>query len=58
MTFRITGLSPEPFRALFDLPDEALLRLGARRVFADEPRLPCRVSIAHAGLGEEMLLLS
>jgi hypothetical protein len=58
MTFRITGLSPEPFRPLFDLSDDALQRIGARRVFADEPRLPCRVSIAHAELGEEMLLLN
>ncbi|MEO8923401.1 MAG: DUF1203 domain-containing protein, partial [Caldimonas sp.] len=56
--FRITGLSPETFRPLFDLPDEALERLGARRVFADEPRLPCRVSVAHAEVGEEMLLLN
>ena len=58
MAFRITGLSPKPFRPLFDLPDEALHRLGARRVVADEPRLPCRVSIAHAELGEEMLLVN
>jgi hypothetical protein len=58
MSFRITGLSPEPFRPLFDLSEEALQRLGARRVFADEPRLPCRVSIAHAEVGEEMLLLN
>ncbi len=57
MSFRITGLSPEPFRPLFDLSDDALRRLGACRVFADEARLPCRVSIAHAGIGEEMLLL-
>jgi hypothetical protein len=58
MAFRITGLSPEPFRPLFDLSDEALQRIGARRVFADEPRLPCRVSVAHAELGEELLLLN
>jgi hypothetical protein len=58
MSFRITGLSPEPFRPLFDLSGEALHRLGAQRVFADEPRLPCRVSIAHAEIGEELLLLN
>lgn len=58
MSFRITGLSPEPFRPLFELSDDALERIGARRVFADEPRLPCRVSVAHAELGEEMLLLN
>jgi len=58
MSFRISGLSPEPFRPLFDLPDEALQRIGARRVYADEPRLPCRVSMAHAELGEELLLVN
>jgi hypothetical protein len=58
MAFRITGLSPEPFRPLFDLSDKALEHIGARRVIADEPRLPCRVSVAHAELGEEMLLLN
>ncbi|MDQ2733547.1 MAG: DUF1203 domain-containing protein [Pseudomonadota bacterium] len=58
MSFRITGLPPEPFRHLFDLSDAALERLGARRVFADEPRMPCRVSVAHAEVGEEILLLN
>ena len=58
MTFRITGLSPEPFRPLFDLSDAELHRIGARRVIADDPRMPCRVSMAHAGLGEELLLLN
>lgn len=58
MTFRIDGLPPEPFRPLFDLSDEALARIGARRVFADSPRLPCRVSMAHAAIGEELLLLN
>lgn len=27
MTFRISGLSPEPFQALFGLPDQALAAL-------------------------------
>jgi hypothetical protein len=58
MTFRITGLPPEPFRPLFDLSDEALHSIGARRVIADDPRMPCRVSVAHAELGEELLLLN
>ena len=58
MAFRITGLSPEPFRALFDLPGEALQRIGALRVIADDPRMPCRVSMAHAEPGEELLLLN
>lgn len=58
MSFRIIGLSPEPFRPLFDLSDDALERIGARRVVADEPRMPCRVSVAHAELGEEVLLVN
>jgi Protein of unknown function (DUF1203) len=58
MTFRITGLSPEPFRPLFDLSDDALRQRGAVRIFAEEPRMPCRVSVAHAELGEEVLLLN
>jgi Protein of unknown function (DUF1203) len=58
LAFRITGLAPEPFQPLFDLSDEELLRLGALRVIADDPRMPCRVSMAHAGLGEELLLLN
>ena len=58
MSFRITGLSPKPFRTLFDLSDEALHRIGALRVIADDPRMPCRVSMAHADPGEELLLLN
>ena len=58
MSFRVLGLSPEPFRPLFALPDARLHQLGARRVIADDPRMPCRVSIEHAQLGEELLLLN
>lgn len=58
MSFRILGLSPEPFRPLFALSDEALRRQGACRVVADDPRMPCRVSMAHAEVGEALLLLN
>ena len=58
MAFRITGLSPEPFKPLFELSDEALAAIGARRVVAGDARMPCRVSMAHAALGEELLLLN
>ena len=58
MSFRILGLSPEPFRPLFALSDKALHRQGARRFVADDPRMPCRVSMAHADVGEEVLLLN
>ncbi len=58
MSFRILGLSPELFRPLFALSDEGLRQRGALRLVADDPRMPCRVSMAHAELGEEILLLN
>jgi hypothetical protein len=57
-SFRITGLSPNLFRPLFAKSDAELHELGARRVFADDARMPCRVSMAHAEIGEELLLLN
>ena len=58
MSFRVLGLSPDQFRPLFDMSDAELRRLGARRVIADDPLMPCRVSMEHAELGEELLLLN
>jgi hypothetical protein len=58
MSFRVLGLSPQQFRPLFALSDMDLQQLGARRVIADNPRLPCRVSLEHALVGEELLLLN
>ena len=59
MSFRITGLSPAPFRAMFSLDDAQLAALGAQRLFADDNSgYPCRVSLAHAAPGEELILMS
>lgn len=59
MSYRITGLSPEPFRPLFGLPDEALARRGVRRVVADSPfGFPDRIEISDAAPGETLLLLN
>ncbi|PRC93297.1 DUF1203 domain-containing protein [Solimicrobium silvestre] len=58
MSFRILGLAPDQFQPLFSLSDAELEKIGARRLFADEPGMPCRVSMAHAELGEELLLLN
>ena len=58
MSFRVLGLSPGQFRPLFAMHDARLHHLGARRVIADDPRLPCRVSLEHAELGEELLLVN
>ena len=59
MTFRITGLSPEPFQRLFGLPDDELARQGVKRYVADKPQsFPCRVEMRDAALGETVLLLN
>jgi hypothetical protein len=59
MSFRITGLSPEPFRALFDLPDEELTARGIKRYIADsKPGFPDRIELRDAELGEAVLLLN
>jgi hypothetical protein len=59
MAFRITGLSPEPFRHLFGLPDAALAAHGAQRWIATEgSRLPDRVEVRDALPGESVLLVN
>jgi hypothetical protein len=57
-SFVISGLPPEPFQALFALPDAELRSRGAMRVTAGaKPGYPCRVSLADAEVGEQLLLL-
>ncbi|MBK8068043.1 MAG: DUF1203 domain-containing protein [Rhodanobacteraceae bacterium] len=57
--FRLIGLDPQPFAALFDLDDAALRARGVRRRIADADHgYPCRISLADAAAGEELLLLS
>lgn len=59
MSYRISGLNPDPFLPLFELPDEVLAARGARRVTAREkPGYPCRVSLEDAEPGEGLLLLN
>ena len=59
MAFRITGLSPEPFRHLYGLPDEALGRLGVKRYVADQhPGFPDRIEMRDVTVGENVLLLN
>ena len=60
MSFRILGLSPEPFANLFDLSDEALAARNAIRRIADDraPGYPCRISLTDAHPGDEMLLVN
>lgn len=58
MTYRITGLSPEPFTPLFAMDDAALAEHRAERVTATaKPGFPCRISLDDAEAGEELILL-
>ncbi len=59
ISYRITGLSPEPFNELFGLDDDALAARGVQRVVADQkPGFPDRVELADLELGERALLLN
>ena len=58
MTYRIQGLDPGPFRSLFGMSDEALRKRRARRVAADGPGFPCRVSLEEARDGEVLILVN
>ncbi len=57
MTFQIHALPPDGFAALFELTDVQLADRGSRRVIADEAgAFPCRVSLADADVGDELIL--
>jgi hypothetical protein len=59
MSFRITGLSPEPFRHLFGLSADELARHGAQRVLVDHsPGYPDRIEVRDAEPGESVLLVN
>ncbi len=59
MSFRITGLSPEPFRHLYGLPEHELASHGATRYVADKkPGFPDRIEVRDAEPGETLLLLN
>ena len=59
MAFRITGLSPEPFRHLYGLSEQELAAHGVKRYVADEkPGFPDRVEMRDAEPGETLLLLN
>ncbi len=58
MDFRITGLSPEPFRHLFGLPDHELKQHRALRVIAEDRGYPDRIEMCEAEIGESLLLLN
>lgn len=60
MNFRITGLSPDSFRSLFDMSETQLSELGVVSDIADDstPGFPCRISLQDANPGERLLLVN
>lgn len=58
MTYKISGIDPAPYRALFGLADEELVRRGAVRMTVDGPGFPCRVSLTDRAAGETVLLVN
>jgi len=59
MTYRIEGLSREPFEHLFALSDTELEALGMRRMTVNKkPSFPCRVSLVDREIGEQVILLN
>jgi len=59
MSFRILGLSAQPFAELFALSDaELAARHGVRRIADTAHAFPCRISLTDAEVGEEVLLVN
>jgi len=59
MSFRITGLSPEPFRQLYGLSETELAEHGARRIIVDHsPGYPDRIEVRDVEAGESVLLVN
>ncbi len=59
MTYRISGLSPQPFAHLIGADDATLANHGAIRVTAGADRgWPCRISLEDAHAGERLILLN
>ncbi len=58
MTYRITGLEPGDFAALFDLDDAELEAKGMIRMTVDNPNFPCRIALRDCDLGDQVILLN
>ena len=59
MAFRITGLSPEPFRHLYGLSEAALAEKGVvRRIVGSDSGFPDRIEMREGRPGEVFLLLN
>jgi Protein of unknown function (DUF1203) len=58
MSFQISALPKSQFQHLFELPSAELASRRAVRMVADKkPGFPCRVSLADAEPGEEVILV-
>lgn len=59
LSFRISGLSAEPFRHLFGLSEQELTRQGAVRYVADaKPGYPDRIELRDVEPGQTVLLVN
>ena len=58
MTYRITGLDPEPFLPLFALSETEMEERGMKRMTVTNNRFPCRVSLVDRPVGEDVILLN
>ncbi|WP_062119341.1 DUF1203 domain-containing protein [Aureimonas sp. AU40] len=59
MSFRITGLSPEPFRPLFGLSETELKTQNVLRMVVDDhPGYPDRITLREVPVGETVLLVN
>jgi Protein of unknown function (DUF1203) len=59
MSFRILGLSPQPFAPLFAMSDDALAQhCAVRRKVDTNPGFPCRISLTDAAVGDAVILVN
>ena len=59
MSFRVSGLNPEPFCHLYGLSEAQLLAQGARRYTVDKtPGFPDRIELRDLAPGETALLVN
>jgi hypothetical protein len=57
--FKLVALDQNQFASLFSLNENELAAKGMRKMIVDEfPGFPCRVSLADAEMGEEVMLLN
>jgi hypothetical protein len=59
MSFQIAALQPQIFEDYFTLSDDELAdRLAVRVTATKKPGFPCRVSLADAEIGDELILVN